>query len=171
MEKLKDPALLWCGANTVVTVGGFVWLYNINVKLASQLSELTEAVKIINAQHQENPKIFKNIEDSLNKLHSGVQAVAFQLGQHQEFLLHLDESNTLIGTEIVKTNQDFRLPRKPSKIKKLSRAVKKKKRQEYSSSDESDESSSNSSSSSEDDDEILRRRREAKKKAKAKKKN
>lgn len=166
---MKEPAMLWCGANTVITVGGFIWLYQTNVKLANQVSELTQIVNMLNEQNKSSPETFKKIDEALTKLNMGVHTVAFQLGQHQDYLNYLNECNESLVVEVKKTSDGLTMPRKPSKVKKLMTMIKKKKKEEDSDEDSSD-SSSSSSDEEEDPIEILRKKREAKRKAKKKNK-
>lgn len=164
MDKMKEPALLWCGANTLFTAGGLAWLYQINTKLATQLAELAEIVKGLNEQDKKNIEQFKKNEEALTKMSIGLHAIANQLGHQQEFLEYLSNNDQIVTDEIIKTNAQFALPKKPTKVRKLLSAMKKKKKQS-----DSDSSSSDSDSDEEDPIELLKKKREAKKKAKSKK--
>ncbi len=176
---MKEPALLWCGANTVITVGGFIWLYQTNVKLANQVNELTQIVNLLNEANKGQPEIYKKIEEAIGKLDAGIHIVAAQLGQHQEYFNYLNEHNESVVAEIQKSSSDFVPPRKPSKVKKLMKMIstgnlKKGKRNVAVDSDSSDDSSSSSSSSESEEEDpmvILKKKRAAKAKAKAKAKS
>ena len=168
MDKMKDPALLWCGANTVVSVGGILWLYQINVKLAAQVTNLTEIVNQLNEANKNNPLIFNGIDAAIKELGAGVNGIAHQLDQHHEYFNYLSTCNESMADEIKKSSSDYVLPRKPSSIKKLTTLIKKKgkKAKKEESEDESSASASSSSEEEEDPMVLLKKKRQAKAKAK-----
>lgn len=167
---MKDPALLWCGVNSALLIGGGIMLYQTNVKLAAQVDELKQIVNMLNEQNKNQPEVYKKIDEAISKLDMGVGMVATQLSQHQEYLNYLNSCSESMSAEITKSSPDYVQPRKPAKIKKLMKMISFKQKKSRETEESDDDSSSSDSSSEEDEDPavLLKKRREAKARAKAK---
>jgi hypothetical protein len=115
-DMISTPGGILSSANAIGLVGGGMWLYKLNNNTATELKELKEEHDKTRAVAAQNQNRINQLTNSVNQLTLNMKTQNKQISKLQKSIdeenLKINKIIKLICSEIEKTNNEFKLPKK-----------------------------------------------------------